>query len=427
MVGIQGLDTSMNGGAAAGGGGDAMNSTAGAPAPNDVSSVQTAFAAAVAVLIIACPCALGLATPTALLVGTGRGAQLGILIRGPEVLENTRHIDTIVLDKTGTVTSGRMKIADVVAHGITEDDLMAMAGAVENASEHPVARAIAVSATARLDDVAPVSDFRNERGLGVSGRVKGRHVFVGRPTWLSSAGGATPVSAGWLNAFVQKWESRGATVVAVAWDGRVHGAIAVADSVRPTSKAAIAQFRRMGIEPILLSGDNATTARAVAEDVGITEVIAEVLPADKVAVIAGLQAKGRNVAMVGDGVNDAAALVQADLGIAMGSGSDVTVEASDLTLIRTDLLAAVDAIRLSRKTLRTIQGNLFWAFAYNVCMIPLAALGLLNPLLAGAAMALSSVFVVANSLRLRSFTSVVPRTATRRPKAPARELAATGS
>ena len=410
MVGIAGLSSEMTGGGSSGGseGGDGMSTGgSGAPASTaDVSSVQAAFAAAVAVLIIACPCALGLATPTALLVGTGRGAQMGVLIRGPEVLEHTRRIDTIVLDKTGTITSGRMKIADVSAHRISENELMAMAGAVENASEHPVARAIAVSAKARLDDLHPVSGFRNERGLGVSGRVDGKDVYIGRPSWLASSLGIKATGAQWLDAFVHKWESRGATVVAVAWAGQIHGAIAVADAVRPTSKAAVAEFRRMRIEPILVSGDNERTARAVAEEVGITHVIAEVLPADKVDVVKKLQAEGKSVAMVGDGVNDAAALVQADLGIAMGSGSDVTVEASDLTLIRTDLLAAVDAIRLSRKTLGTIRGNLFWAFAYNVCMIPLAALGLLNPLLAGMAMALSSVFVVANSLRLRRFRSV---------------------
>ena len=373
----------------------------------DVSTVQAAFAAAVAVLIIACPCALGLATPTALLVGTGRGAQMGVLIRGPEVLESTRRIDTIVLDKTGTITTGRMELAAVTSGaGTSEAEVLALAGAVEHASEHPVARAVAGAAAERHGPPAPVTAFRNERGLGVRGLVDGVEVLVGRPSWLAATLGVPPSDAAWLADFVEHWETRGATVVGVAWAGEVRGAVAVADAIRPTSREAIAQFRRLGIEPVLLSGDNARTARAVADEVGISDVTAEVLPADKVDVVRALQAQGKVVAMVGDGVNDAAALVQADLGIAMGSGSDVTVEASDLTLVRTDLLAAVDAIRLSRRTYGTIRGNLFWAFAYNVCMIPLAALGMLNPLLAGAAMAFSSVFVVANSLRLRRFRSV---------------------
>ncbi|MEZ5118259.1 MAG: heavy metal translocating P-type ATPase [Candidatus Nanopelagicales bacterium] len=380
------------------------------PQFTNVSGVQAAFTAAVAVLIIACPCALGLATPTALLVGTGRGAQMGVLIRGPEVLENTRRIDTVVLDKTGTVTTGRMELAAVAGDGASEDEVLARAGAVEHASEHPVARAVAAAAADRTGDLSPVAEFRNERGLGVRGLVVGEETVVGRPSWVAQSLGLPAADAAWLAGFVDEWESRGATVVAVGWGGAVRGALAVADAVRPTSRQAVAQFRKMGIEPVLLTGDNARTARAVADDIGITEVIAEVLPSDKVDVVRRLQADGRAVAMVGDGVNDAAALVQADLGIAMGSGSDVAVEASDLTLVRTDLMAAIDAIRLSRKTLRTIYGNLFWAFAYNVLMIPLAAVGLLNPLLAGAAMAFSSVFVVANSLRLRRFRSITATT-----------------
>jgi len=387
-----------------------MNSGTGSSVP----SVQIAFAAAVAVLIIACPCALGLATPTALLVGTGRGAQMGVLIRGPEVLENTRMIDTIVLDKTGTVTTGRMSLAAVVANDVPESAVLAYAGAVEHASEHPVARAIALAAESQVGTLAAVDGFSNERGLGVQGIVDGSVVLVGRPSWLASSLGV-PANEPWLASFVDEWQGRGATVVGVAWDGVVRGAVAVSDTIRPTSARAIAEFRKMGIEPVLLSGDNARTAHAVAAEVGITTVIADVMPEDKVAEVARLQDEGKVVAMVGDGVNDAAALVRSDLGIAMGTGSDVTVEASDLTLVRSDLLAAVDAIRLSRKTLGTIKGNLFWAFAYNVCMIPLAALGLLNPLLAGAAMALSSVFVVANSLRLRRFKSISPDVASAPP------------
>jgi Cu+-exporting ATPase len=361
------------------------------------------------VLIIACPCALGLATPTALLVGTGRGAQLGVLIRGPEVLENSRKVDTVVLDKTGTVTTGRMTVAALTAEGTDEADVLLMAGAVEDASEHPVARAIAARAFQSHGTLPAVTDFQNERGQGVRGLVsrdQAVEVLVGRPAWLASTMSIDLTGMDWLHSFVDHWQGRGATVIAVAWDDRVRGALAVADAVRPTSARAIAEFRKLGIEPVLLTGDNTRTAHAVAAEVGISTVIAEVLPADKVDVIRSLQEQGKVVAMVGDGVNDAAALVQADLGIAMGSGSDVTVEASDLTLVRTDLIAAVDAIRLSRKTLGIIRGNLFWAFAYNVVMIPLAALGLLNPMLAGAAMALSSVFVVSNSLRLRQFKAV---------------------
>ena len=397
----------VNGSAAAGGMGASPG--AGRGSAGDISGVQTALAAAVAVLIIACPCALGLATPTALLVGSGRGAQLGVLIRGPEVLENTRRVDTVVLDKTGTVTTGRMALAAGASHGLSEDDVVALAGAVEHASEHPVARALATAAFERNGRWADVTDFRNERGLGVRGVVDGQEVLVGRTAWVAEAIGTSPVDHAWVDDFVSEWQQRGATVVAVARDGRMVGALAVTDTLRTTSVRAVAEFRKLGIEPVLLTGDNLRTARTVAAELGITEVRAEVLPEGKVDVVRELQARGRVVAMVGDGVNDAAALVQADLGIAMGSGSDVTVEASDLTLIRSDLLAAVDAIRLSRSTLRTIKGNLFWALAYNACMIPLAAMGLLNPLLAGAAMALSSVFVVGNSLRLRRFTSISPR------------------
>ncbi|MEI5584154.1 MULTISPECIES: heavy metal translocating P-type ATPase [unclassified Agromyces] len=364
-----------------------------------------AFTAAVAVLIIACPCALGLATPTALLVGTGRGAQLGVLIKGPEALESTRRVDTIVLDKTGTVTSGRMALAGVhPAAGVDESELLRLAGALEHASEHPIARAVADGAAARVGVLPTPESFENRPGLGVHGVVDGSLVLVGRPAMLAEwsiepdAGVAATVAAA---------EADGRTVVVVAWDGVVRGALTVADAVKPTSADAVARLRGLGLEPILLTGDNDAVARRVAAEVGIERVVAEVLPADKVAVVAGLQGEGRTVAMVGDGVNDAAALAQADLGIAMGTGSDVAIEAADLTLVRGDLLAAVDAIRLSRRTLRVIRGNLFWAFAYNVAAIPLAALGLLNPMLAGAAMAFSSVFVVGNSLRLRAFRSAV--------------------
>ena len=374
-------------------------------ATGDVSGVQNALAAAVAVLIIACPCALGLATPTALLVGSGRGAQLGVLIRGPEVLENTRRVDTVVLDKTGTVTTGRMSLAAVAAQGMTDTDVVLAAGALERNSEHPVGRAITQAATERGARADGVTQFVSTRGLGVRGVLDGEAIAVGRPSWVleqSLSSGAEP----WLDEFVDTWQSRGATVVAVSVGGRVAGALAVTDVVRETSATAVRELRRLGIEPVLLTGDNLRSATTVAATVGITQVHADVLPEGKVAVIRALQQQGRVVAMVGDGLNDAAALVQADLGIAMGGGSDVAVEASDLTLVRPDLLAAVDALRLSRRTLRTIKGNLFWALAYNVCMIPLAALGLLNPLMAGAAMAFSSVFVVANSLRLKRFTSV---------------------
>jgi P-type Cu+ transporter len=356
-----------------------------------------AFAAAVAVLIIACPCALGLATPTALLVGTGRGAQLGIVIKGPEVLESTRRIDTVVLDKTGTVTAGRMTLVDVIGD---ETDLLRLAGALEHASEHPIARAIADAAAAK-GSLPVVESFTNRPGLGVEGVVEGRAVVAGRPGLLADWG--LHLSAEQQQARGEH-EREGRTVVAVAWDGEVRGLLVVADRLKPTSAEAVAELRRLGLTPVLLTGDNQAAARSVAAGVGITEVVAEVLPADKVEHVKRLQAEGRVVAMVGDGVNDAAALAQADLGLAMGTGADVAIEASDLTLVRGELTAVPQAIRLSRRTLSTIKANLFWAFAYNVAAIPLAAAGLLNPLVAGSAMALSSLFVVSNSLRLRRFS-----------------------
>ncbi|WP_077487748.1 heavy metal translocating P-type ATPase [Sinomonas mesophila] len=364
----------------------------------------TAFTAAVAVLIIACPCALGLATPTALLVGTGRGAQLGILIKGPEVLESTRRVDTVVLDKTGTVTTGRMTLVEAVAAaGTDREDLLRIAGALEDASEHPIAQAIARGATEALAAPLPeVGDFRNIEGKGVTGLVDGHSVIVGRQSLLDESAVASDAV---LDEAKRTAESRGQTAVLAAWDGAIRGVLVVADQVKPTSAEAVRQFRALGLTPILLTGDNEVVAKHIAAEVGIDQVIAEVLPSEKSAVVARLQGEGRTVAMVGDGVNDAAALAQADLGLAMGTGTDAAIEASDLTLVRGDLRSAADAIRLSRRTLGTIKGNLFWAFAYNVAAIPLAALGLLNPMLAGAAMAFSSVFVVGNSLRLRSFQS----------------------
>ncbi len=372
-------------------------------------SANAAFTAAVAVLIIACPCALGLATPTALLVGTGRGAQMGILIKGPQVLESTRTIDTIVLDKTGTVTTGRMSMQSVLtAEGEHEDEVLQLAGALEHASEHPIARAIAEAASERGGALASVDHFSSTQGMGVRGLVAGHDVAVGRPSWLLHEQQVVVSRA--LSAAIEAAEALGRTVVTVAWDGRVRGAVVVSDTVKPTSMQAIRELRSLGLRPVLLTGDNEAAARAVANEVGIEEVIAQVLPADKVDVVRRLQGEGRVVAMVGDGVNDAAALTTADLGLAMGTGTDVAIEASDLTLVRGDLRAAADAIRLSRATLRTIKGNLFWAFAYNVAALPLAAFGLLNPMIASAAMASSSVFVVTNSLRLRRFRSWSART-----------------
>jgi Cu+-exporting ATPase len=364
-----------------------------------------AFTAAVAVLIIACPCALGLATPTALLVGTGRGAQLGILIKGPEVLESTRRIDTVVLDKTGTVTTGRMALIGVhTAAGVDEAQALRLAGAVEDASEHPIAAAVARAARDRVGELPPVEEFTNVEGLGVQGVVDGHAVLAGRTALLEQWSQPLPPE---LTAAKAAEEEQGRTAIAVAWDGRARAVLVVADTVKPTSADAITQFRALGLAPVLLTGDNAAVARSVAAQVGIDpdHVIAEVLPADKVDVVTRLQGEGKVVAMVGDGVNDAAALARADLGLAMGTGTDVAIEASDITLVRGDLRSAADAIRLARRTLATIKTNLFWAFAYNIAALPLAAAGLLNPMIAGAAMAFSSVFVVANSLRLRRFTS----------------------
>ncbi|MFJ6497338.1 heavy metal translocating P-type ATPase [Streptomyces virginiae] len=360
-----------------------------------------AFTAAVAVLIIACPCALGLATPTALMVGTGRGAQLGILIKGPEVLESTRRVDTVVLDKTGTVTTGRMTLADVfTAEGVDERELLRLAGSLEHASEHPIARAVATGAAERAGSLPVPESFENVAGLGVQGVVDGHAVLVGRERLLADWSIELPAALAEAKAAA---EAAGSTAVLVAWDGAARGVLTVADAIKETSAEAVSRLRALGLTPVLLTGDNKAVATTVAREVGIDEVIAEVLPQDKVDVVRRLQAEGRTVAMVGDGVNDAAALAQADLGLAMGTGTDAAIEAGDLTLVRGDLRVAADAIRLSRRTLTTIKGNLFWAFGYNVAALPLAAAGLLNPMIAGAAMAFSSVFVVTNSLRLRSF------------------------
>ncbi|MGX1811986.1 heavy metal translocating P-type ATPase [Nocardia sp. NPDC055321] len=365
------------------------------------AAVSTAFGAAVAVLIIACPCALGLATPTALLVGTGRGAQLGILIKGPQVLESTRRIDTVVLDKTGTVTTGRMSLDRVIpADGVDAAELLAVAAAVEHGSEHPVAKAVVSGAAERTLALEPVEQFVSHGGKGVQGLVAERAVVIGRTELLADWSITLPKA---LAEAKTEAEQQGKTAIAVAWDGEARGVLVIADAVKPTSAQAISEMRALGLTPVLLTGDNAATARTVADQVGIDEVIAEVLPSDKLDVVKRLQEQGKVVAMVGDGVNDAAALAQADLGLAMGTGTDVAIQAADLTLVRDDLRSVPTAIKLSRATLRTIKGNLFWAFGYNVAAIPLAAAGLLNPMLAGAAMALSSVFVVSNSLRLRRF------------------------
>ncbi|MDP0397623.1 heavy metal translocating P-type ATPase [Tsukamurella strandjordii] len=363
-------------------------------------SASMALTAAVSVLIIACPCALGLATPTALLVGTGRGAQLGILIKGPEALESTRTVDTVVLDKTGTVTTGVMKLQAVhAAADETETDVLAMAGALEAASEHPIARAIAQAAQHR-GTLADVEQFVNVPGLGVQGMVDDRAVVAGRPVLLEDWAMPLPDA---LRAEFDEAQRRGQTAIAVGWDGAARGVLVVSDEIKPTSADAVARLKRLGLRPIMLTGDNEPAARFIADQVGIDEVIAEVLPEQKVDAVRRLQGEGRSVAMVGDGVNDAAALAQSDLGIAMGTGTDAAIEAADLTLVSGDLRTVVDAIRLSRRTLSTIKTNLFWAFAYNLAALPLAAAALLTPMLAGAAMALSSVFVVSNSLRLRGF------------------------
>ncbi len=370
------------------------------------ADVETAYAftAAVAVLIIACPCALGLATPTALLVGTGRGAQLGLLIKGPEVLESTRRIDTIVLDKTGTVTTGKMTLHEVVAADEVEiSAALRVVGALENGSEHPIARAIADAARRHVDQLPTLDGFQNHAGLGVQGTVEGHSVIAGRRSLLAARNFDLPKE---LERAIDAAEAQGQTAIAAGWDGEVKAIFVVADQIKPTSAEAVERLRGLGLHPVLLTGDNHAAAEAVAAKVGIDEVIAEVMPADKAEIVKRLQAEGRVVAVAGDGVNDAPALAQADLGLAIGTGTDVAIEASDLTLVSGDLRGAADAIRLSRRTLKTIKGNLFWAFAYNVAALPLAVTGYLNPLVAGAAMALSSVFVVSNSLRLRGFQAL---------------------
>ncbi len=357
-----------------------------------------AFTAAVAVLIIACPCALGLATPTALLVGTGRGAQLGVLIRGPQILESTKRVNTIALDKTGTITTGKMSVQEIqLVSTVNENEFLVVAGSLENSSEHPIAKAISIYAKERVALVTPV-DFTSTQGRGVQGLVDSKASVIGNPDWLANEWSLTS-DTNWVSTH----QDQGHTVIAVAWDGEVRGLISVSDTIKPDSHAAITKFKKLGLTPVLLSGDNQGAAEQVAKEVGIDRVFAGVLPEDKVRIITQLQSEGHVVAMVGDGVNDAAALVQADLGMSMGSGTDVAIEASDITLINSNLTSAATGIELARKTLATIKGNLFWAFAYNTAAIPLAMAGLLNPIIAGAAMAFSSVFVVSNSLRLRRF------------------------
>jgi Cu+-exporting ATPase len=367
------------------------------------ASAAAAFTAAVAVIVIACPCALGLATPTALMVGTGRGAQLGIVIKGPEILERTRQLTTIVLDKTGTVTEGRMAVsAALAAPGTEQTELVRLAAGAEDASEHPIARAVAEYGRAQLGALPTAESFANRAGLGVQAVVDGHAVLVGRPAFLAEWSVKLPDD---LNAQAERLEEKGNTVIAVAWDGAARGLIAVADQIKPSSAQAIAELKGLGLQPVLLTGDNERAARAVADQVGIERVLAGVLPDQKAAEVIRLQQQGEVVAMVGDGVNDAPALAQADLGLAIGTGADVAIEASDLTLVSGDLRAAADAIRLARRTLTTIKGNLFWAFGYNVVAVPLAVAGLLNPIIAAGAMSFSSVFVVTNSLRLRRFQS----------------------
>jgi Cu+-exporting ATPase len=377
-----------------------------------------AFTAAVAVLIIACPCALGLATPTALMVGTGRGAQLGILVKGPEVLEATRRVDTIVLDKTGTVTTGRMAIVDVAVAGTTPDEALRLVGSLEDASEHPIGRAVAAAARAQGLALTRVDAFTSDQGLGVQGQVDGHTVVAGRAPFVAAALAQDLPEE--LGVAMNGAEGAGRTAVVAGWDGEVRAVLVVADTVKATAAEAVGRFRELGLRPVLLTGDNRAAAHAVAAQVGIDrdDVVAEVLPEQKVGTIRRLQAEGRVVAMVGDGVNDAAALAQADLGLSLGTGTDVAIEASDLTLVRDDLRAAADAVRLARRTLSTIRVNLFWAFAYNVAALPLAAAGLLNPMIAGAAMAFSSVFVVSNSLRLRRFSPDPTTPAAGAPAAP---------